>query len=155
MISMRHFIIDGNNLIGKIKTLHRIQKKAKQDSREKLALILSRYFKRKKVSVSLHFDGFLKEEIKIEGIRIYYSGKYTADERIKFEIEKIKNPKNITLITSDSNLAEYGRVCSCKVIKSEEFAAQLLSSNVSDEEEQIISQLNNNEEFKRIFGIKS
>lgn len=155
MILMRHFIIDGNNLIGKIKTLHRIQKKAKQDSREKLALILSRYFQQKKCFVSLHFDGFKKEEIKIGGIKIYYSGKHTADERVKLEIGKIKNPKNITLITSDLNLAEYGRVCSCKVIKSEDFAAQLFLSNIADEEEHIISQLNSSEEFKRLFGIKS
>lgn len=152
---MRHFIIDGNNLIGKIKFLHQIQKKAKQDSREKLALILSRYFQTKKISVSLHFDGFVKEEIKIRGIRIHYSGKFTADEKIKLEIEKNKNPKNITLITSDSNLAEFGRVCSCKVMKSEEFTKQLLSSDSNDEEENIIIHLGSNEEFKRLFGVKS
>ncbi len=152
---MRHFIIDGNNLIGKIKALHHLQKKAKQDSREKLALIISGYFQKKKVSVSLHFDGFTKEKINTGRIKIYYSGKYTADEKIKLEIETIKNPKNITLVTSDSNLAEFGRVCSCSVIKSEEFVRQLNSTNSDDEEENIISKLNSNEEFKKLFGVKS
>jgi hypothetical protein len=41
---MISFIIDGNNLIGKIKSLMDLQKKDKQASREKLVLILDRYF---------------------------------------------------------------------------------------------------------------
>ena len=41
---MRHYVIDGNNLIGKIGSLHKLQNKDKQGSREKLAFILERYF---------------------------------------------------------------------------------------------------------------
>jgi hypothetical protein len=57
------------------------------------------------------------------------------------------------LITSDSNLAEFGRVCSCQVIKSEAFSKQLLSSGF-DEEKTRIEELNNTEEFKKLFGVK-
>ena len=151
---MKHYIIDGNNLIGKIKTLNQIQKKNKQQSREKLALLLGSYFNNKKASINLHFDGFENDLIRVSGIKIIYSGNSTADEKIKSEIERSKNPKNNVLITSDSNLAEFGRVCSCQVIKSEDFANQLLSLKYADEEQTKIDSLYNNEEFKKLFGLK-
>lgn len=151
---MKHYIIDGNNLIGKIKYLNQIQKKNKQQSREKLAFLLSRYFSNRKVSVSLHFDGFENDAIKVSGIKIIYSGSLTADEKVKHEIEKSKNLKNNILITSDNNLAEFGRVCSCQVIKSEEFARQLLSLNSINEEQARIDTMNSAEEFKKLFGIE-
>jgi predicted RNA-binding protein with PIN domain len=150
---LKNYIIDGNNLIGKIKTLNQIHKKNKKQSAEKLAFLIARFFHMKNVSVSLHFDGFQADIIRVTGINIFYSGDVTADEKIKNEIGKSKNPKNIILITSDSNLAEFGRVCSCQVIKSEAFSKQLLSSGF-DEEKTRIEELNNTEEFKKLFGVK-
>ncbi|MDZ7624519.1 MAG: NYN domain-containing protein [Ignavibacteriaceae bacterium] len=152
---MKHYIIDGNNLIGKDKSLNQIQKKNKQHSREKLAFMLGRYFSKRKVSVNLHFDGFENDAIRVSGIKIIYSGSLTADEKIKREIERSKNPKNNILITSDSNLAQFGRVCSCQIIKSEEFAIQLLSSNSTNEEQAKIDAINSAEEFKKLFGVNA
>ena len=152
---MKHYVIDGNNLIGKVKSLNQIQKKNKQQSREKLAFLIARYFNKKKVSVNLHFDGFENVAIRIPAIKIIYSGSLTADEKIKSEIEGSKNPKNNILVTSDSNLAEFGRVCSCQVIKSEEFAKQLFMLNSTDEEQRKIEAINNTEEFKKLFGLKA
>ena len=151
---MKHYIIDGNNLIGKIKSINQIQKKNNQQSREKLAFLLGRYFNKRKASVNLHFDGFENEGIKVPGIKLIYSGSLTADDKIKSEIEKSNNPKNIILVTSDSNLAEFGRVCSCQLVKSEEFAKQLLTLNSVDEEQNKIDAINSTEEFKKLFGIK-
>lgn len=152
---MKHYIIDGNNLLGKERSLSQLQKKNKQQSREKLAFMLSRYFSRNKNSVNLHFDGFEREVIKVPSIKIIYSGNYSADDNIKREIEKSKNPRNIILITSDANLMEFGRVCSCKVIKCEEFARLLKQTN-TDKEEQYKSDSNVNVgEFKKLFGINS
>jgi predicted RNA-binding protein with PIN domain len=151
---LKHYIIDGNNLIGKIKSLHQLQKKNKRQSREKLAFLLGRYFNKKKASVNLHFDGFENDAIKVSGIKIYYSGSITADEKVKQEIQGSKNSKNIVLVTSDTNLAEFGRVCSCQVVKSEQFAMQLQSENSVDEEQLKINSINNTEDFKKLFGIK-
>jgi len=151
---VKHYIIDGNNLIGKIKSLNQIQKRNKQHSREKLAFLLGRHFEKGKASVNLHFDGFENDAIRVSGIKIIYSASLTADEKIKCEIEKSKNPKNNILVTSDNNLAEFGRVCSCDVIKSEEFAKQLLSSSSPNEEQAKIDAINSAEEFKKLFGIK-
>lgn len=150
---MKHYIIDGNNLIGKIKSLKQLHKKNKVRSTEQLAIILGRYFGNKNVKVSLHFDGFQSEPIKVSGLKIIYSEKTIADEKIKNEISKSKNPKNITLISSDGNIAEFGRVCSCQTIKSEEFANRLNSSDGIDEEKSRIDEMKNSNEFKRLFGV--
>jgi predicted RNA-binding protein with PIN domain len=150
---LKHYVLDGNNLIGKIKSLNQLHKKNKKQSAERLAFLIGRYFHMKKASVTLHFDGFQSDGIKVQGLKITYSGSTSADEKIKNEIGISKNPKNIILITSDSNLAQFGRVCSCQVIKSEEFSKQLLSSGI-DEEKLRIQELNNTEEFKKLFGVK-
>ncbi|MBE0551913.1 MAG: hypothetical protein IH619_06000, partial [Ignavibacterium sp.] len=54
---MLNYIIDGNNLMGKIPSLMGLQKKDKQASREKLVYMLDRYFIQKQANVSLHLDG--------------------------------------------------------------------------------------------------
>ncbi len=150
---MKHYIIDGNNLIGKIKSLNQLHKKNKKQSAEKLTFILGRYFSGRKATVSLHFDGHQSDGIKVTDFKVIFSGSVSADEKIKNEIGISKNPRNIILITSDSNLAQFGRVCSCQIIKSEEFSKQLLSSGI-DEEKLRIEELNNTEEFKKLFGVK-
>ncbi len=149
---MQKFIIDGNNLIGKIKELYRLQQKDKQAARERLAIIIERYFSRKKVKISLHFDGFQNTPIKISCAKIYYSDNKTADEKIKAEISASKNPRNLTLITSDNNLKEFARVCSASVISSDEFAAEIKKGKDRDEEEIRIKSINDVEEFKKIFN---
>jgi predicted RNA-binding protein with PIN domain len=151
---MRHYLIDGNNVIGKVSSLKKLQSKNKQTSREKLALIVERYFSKKNAKVSLHFDGHPKDVIKIQKGEIIYSRSVTADEMIKREIEKSKNPKNLIVITSDSNLKEFARKCSCTIISSEEFLKQYNSSSSIEEESKRIQELDNPDEFKKLFGVK-
>ena len=152
---MKQYIIDGNNLIGKIKSLMSIQKKDKQGAREKLVMLLDSYFHEKKAAVSLHLDGFAGESLGTSRLRIYYSGKKTADEKIKEQIGKSDSPRNIILVTSDSNLAQYAKVCSCEIRSSENFALNLSgNSSEIDEEKKRIAELNNPEEFKKLFGAK-
>ena len=151
---MKHYIIDGNNLIGKIRVLKSLHKKSKIKSAEKLAFIVGRFFTGKNAAVNLYFDGFQSEVIKVSGIKIIHSGNKTADEKIKSEIEKSSNPRNIILVTSDNNLAEFGRVCSCMVVPSESFSKTLLSSDKIDDEQIKIEEINNQANFKKIFGVE-
>lgn len=148
---MKHYIIDGNNLIGKIKSLRELQGKSGQASREKLAFMVDKHFLGKKVKVTLNFDGFMDLAINTSKLRIHYSEKRTADEVIKHQIEMEKNPRLITLISSDSNLAEFARVCRCEVMLSEDFARELTQENVDEEEEKKRSI--RNDEIKRLFGL--
>ncbi len=150
---MRQYIVDGNNLIGKLPSLKILQKKDKQGSREKLAFMIDNYFSHKNAKVSLHFDGHPKEPIRINNASIVYSNNVTADEMIKNQVDKSKNPRNIIVITSDNNLTEYARVCSSTVINCEDFAKDILHQKDGDEEKKRIEEMNNNEEFKKLFGI--
>lgn len=150
---MNHYIVDGNNLIGRMSDLRSLQQKDKQASREKLAVVLERYFIRKKAKVTLHFDGFANDPIKISRIKIAYSENRTADERIKNQIETSKNPKNLILISSDNNLQSFAKVCACSIIKSEDFVKQLYSSQDNNEEKERIASIDDPEEFKKLFGV--
>lgn len=150
---MKHYIIDGNNLIGKIKSLHKMQQSDKQRSREKLSFMIDNYFHEKKAKVTIHFDGFAKQPIKLTYANIIYSDNNSADSKIKKQIEMSNNRRIITVVTSDNNLREYARVCSASVLKSEEFAKKLLHKNVNDEEDRINQMKNNTEEFKKMFGV--
>lgn len=146
-----NYIIDGNNLIGKIKSVMDLQRKDKQASREKLVFMLDRYFAGKKNSVTLHLDGHPNGRINSAKMKIIYSENLTADEKIKKQIENAASRKKTVVITSDANLAEFARVCSCKVIPSNEFAKMITNMNKEDDEESRIRQMNN-EEFIKLFN---
>lgn len=150
---MLHYIIDGNNLIGKIDSLRRLQKNQKIEARHKIAIMLERYFANKKSKITLHFDGFINEEINVTSIKIVYSEKTTADSLIKQQIEKSKNPRRIILISSDIELQKFARACSCSVLSSNEFIQTLKNDSAQNEEDRRINELNNPEEFKNIFGV--
>ncbi|MCA2005457.1 MAG: NYN domain-containing protein [Ignavibacterium sp.] len=148
---MIHYIIDGNNLIGKIVSLKNLPDK--QSAREKLSLMLERFFAGKKLKVSLHFDGYENEPIRISGIKIKYSLNRSADEIIKEEIEKIKNQKSVFVVSSDLEILSYAKVCGCNVLKSEEFYHQMLIQDNKNKEDEKPSDFDT-DEFKKLFGIE-
>lgn len=148
----RHYIIDGNNLIGKIPELWKMQRKDKQSSREGLVYQLERVFYHKKIKVSLHFDGHQNSHIRATGIKIIYSENTNADNKIKDEISYSNNPKLITVISSDMNVLDFARVNSCTLIKSEVFAREMNKKVEEGDEERITKTIDNNE-MKRLFGI--
>jgi len=148
---MKHYIIDGNNLIGKINSLQKLQEKDKQHSREKLAFMIDNYFQEKKVKVTIHFDGFENLPIKLNSSKIVYSDNKSADEKIKKQIELTKNRKNLVVITSDNNIQEFARVCSSGIMKSEEFL-RMSERNEVDYEKNIIDKMKNDtEEWRQLF----
>ena len=149
---IRHYIIDGNNLIGKIKSIWELQKKDKQASREKLAFLLDRYFSKKKIKVTLHFDGFAGDAIKTYKVKIIYSDKKTADQKIKNQIDNLKNPKLAAVVSSDNNVKQYAKLNSCTIINSEDFAKEVLNDRNTNIEQDKINQIDN-EELKLLFGV--
>ena len=150
---MKHYIIDGNNLIGKISSFQKLQKKDKQRSREKLAFLIDNYFHNKNAKVTIHFDGYEQQPIKLVNCKINYSQNRTADEKIKQQIESSSNSKNLIVITSDNNLLEFARVCSCSVQKSENFTKQLQEKESDEEGEKIKKMSKDLDEFKKLFGV--
>ena len=150
---VKKYIIDGNNLIGKIPELWNLQNKDKQAARVKLVALLNGFFGTKNVQVSLHFDGFAAEAIPSGKIKIKYSDNQIADIKIKEEIDLSRNPKLLAVVSSDNSVYDYARVNSCTRIKSEEFAKQLKQKNKSNSKEEITKTISN-DEIKKIFGVE-
>lgn len=146
-----HYIIDGNNVIGKIPVLFNLQKKDKRRVRQQLVYLLQRYFSGKKINLSLYFDGHENIPLHFSKGKIIYSGNKTADHFIRDQIEHAKNRKNLILVSSDNELKNFGRACSCRVISSEDFGKQLTKENTLDEEKSRTEDINDIEEWKRIF----
>lgn len=149
---IKKYIIDGNNLIGKMDELWKLQKKEKQLSRLKLVYKLEAYFRNKNVQVSLHFDGFANESIPTNKIKITYSDNIPADQKIKKEIDNSKNPKLITVVSSDRSVMEYGKVNSCTVITSEDFSKNIEQTKRKFTKEEISKSISD-EEIKKMFGV--
>ena len=152
---MKSYLIDGNNLIGVIGSIKRIQSKDKQQAREKLIMLIEKYFNKRKGKVFLHFDGFQNNPLSLSKGKIIYSEKSKADKKIKEQIEITKNRRNLIVISSDHEIQNFARVCSCDVLSSEEFSKELTSGRSINEEENRIKEMNDIEEFKKLFGADS
>jgi predicted RNA-binding protein with PIN domain len=127
---MNQYIIDGNNLIGRITELKQLQKRDKQGSREKLVHLLNRYFAGKKVKLSLHFDGFPNFALAVSKGKIFYSEKNS----------------------SDHSLMNYGKVNSCTVISADDFYKEIQKSYEKNDEAEKIKQLEKEkDEFLKLF----
>lgn len=149
---MNHYIIDGNNLIGRIKSLQNIHKKDKQASREQLVNILNRYFSGKKLKLTLHFDGHPNLPLALAKGRIEYSMNQPSDNLIRKEMENSKNPRLISLVSSDHGLMNFGKVCGCNIISSDEFYKAIGKSSDNNDEESRIKQLSGEKgEFLKLF----
>lgn len=154
MTNVKTFLLDGNNLIGKIKKLFSLQQKDKQASREQLVFLLDKYFKRQKNKGVVYFDGFQSTIIASDYLKIKYSQKQTADDIIREDISNAANRKNLMVITSDSAVAGFAKACSAEVMKSEVFTKQALQPKTGEDETGIIDKLANQaDEFKKLFGV--
>ena len=149
---MKNYIIDGNNLIGKVKRLSELQMKDKQNAREQLVFLVQNFFSGKKIKLSLHFDGFENSRQSLSNGKIFYSESRTADEKIKDQISQSKNRRNIVVISSDNGIRDYARVCGCSLLTSEEFYKEIAAKNENNEEEKRIKEINNIDEFKKLFN---
>lgn len=146
---MRHYIIDGDNLIGKISKL----RSAPIVARQNLVKLLNNYFSSTSNNLTLFFDGYEKDFYALSKGRIEYSQNKTADFRIRKLIENTTNPKNLTVISSDNEVFNFAKVCSCESIKSEDFASILANhKSTKDDEQRIISAISINE-IKDMFGV--
>ena len=152
---MNKYIIDGNNLIGKISSLQFPQLKKNDAGRSGLVVILNGFFANKKIRVSLHFDGFPNLPILFTKGKIIYSEKRSSDDLIREEIDQSKNPRLITLISSDHSLIDYARVNSCSIIRAEDFAREIKRMQFKDEESIKVQQLERDKDtFMKLFNRK-
>lgn len=122
---MKTLIIDGNNLIHKADNLKKIFLKDKTESQRTLIEFLRGKLSEFK-NVIIVFDGYGNFKDK----NVFFSENKTADEVIKSKIGSIENTKLLTIVSSDNEIINFSRKCSCEIIKSEDFL-KLKSGTVS------------------------
>lgn len=150
---MRYYLIDGNNVIGKIPELKQLQKQDPQAVRQKITMKLSEFFRGRRDVITLFFDGFEAEPLARGFIKVRYSNSRTADELIRDDISESSNRSHLKVVSSDRGIIDFARACSCEVITADEFASQLSAASEKAEEEEIINAMKNNiDEFKKLYG---
>ncbi len=103
-----HYFIDGYNLL----FFHLKPDASLQKKREELIEILDEKFKLLKDDVTVVFDGFntlekTPQRQYFQSLKIVFTPKgQTADEYILEQLQHLKNPSHITVVTADKNLAQ-------------------------------------------------
>lgn len=156
---MHHFIIDGYNLIHAIPSLKKTLAHDASSARELLIHAVAQLTHRRKFRCTVVFDGSSSDNSTKQSphapIHVVYAFPQTADSKIKQMIEQSKNRSLLVIISSDREILNFARVCSCQTHTSQHFANLLSQSDESSVEKSDASlsqsQIN---EWLKIFGEK-
>src|SRR5690349_19371833 len=120
------FVVDGNNVMGQTPGWHRDKPRARRLLLEKLA----RFARVKKARITVVFDGGPDDGnpdgSAFHGVKIFYAKPGSdADNRIVSLVESSRDPRGLTVVTSDRNLGSRVRSVGCSVMRSGEFRRQV------------------------------
>lgn len=122
-----HYLIDGHNLIGKLPDI----KLSDPDDEIKLILRLQAWLKAApQRQVTVVFDGGtmggVSHRLSTRDITVVFAppGK-TADDLLIQRLQKLRNPRSFTLVSSDRRIVDAARVARIKFLRSEEFIDKL------------------------------
>lgn len=123
------YIVDGNNVMGQTPGWHRDKPKARRMLLKKLAA----FARSKKVRVTVVFDGapdrLAPEGSAFRGVKVLYAERGSdADHQIERLVEDSRNPRGLTVVTSDRHLAFVVRARGARVTRSGEFRKELESA---------------------------
>ncbi len=85
-------------------------------------------------------------------MKIHYSESKTADDEIRLQIDRTKNPKTLIIVSSDRRIYEYAKVNSAEYLKAEDFIQEMKKLNKKSEEEERIKSIDD-EAIKKLFGV--
>ena len=120
------YLIDGYNVIYKIPEIKILMETDLQSARERFVMLLTNYFSNKRTEVIVVFDGLsdiadfnvhTNPKVKV----LFSRQNQKADILIKSITDERSNKSLITIISSDHEVYQYGKVSRCNVMKSEEF----------------------------------
>ncbi|MDD8018168.1 MAG: NYN domain-containing protein [Bacteroidota bacterium] len=135
---MQHFIIDGYNLIHAIPSLKHLLAHDAHQAREQLIHHVSMLTHKRKFRCTIVFDGAQPKDAPRSSshapIHVVYSFPHNADLKIKEMIEQSKNRSLLVIISSDHEIQNFARVCSCTVHTSKHFAHLLFEEETAGEE---------------------
>jgi predicted RNA-binding protein with PIN domain len=116
------YLIDGNNLLGTVKSLDLNAPGA----RESLTTLLSRYRSAKGNAITVVYDGpppaGMRDDIHMGKLRVIYAGpKSDADSVIKRIVREAKNPKSYIVVSTDKQVFSYCKWAGAEAIKCDIF----------------------------------
>jgi predicted RNA-binding protein with PIN domain len=135
-----HYIIDGYNLIHAVPSLKQLLQHDGYQARERLIAAVSRLTFKKKFRCTIVFDGAKPIDIQAPSshapIHIVFSSPVSADAKIRDMITASKNRTQLVIISSDHEILNYAKVCSCATHTSKYFAVLLFEESDSGEEKE-------------------
>jgi predicted RNA-binding protein with PIN domain len=125
-----HYIIDGYNYIMRFSPIDFSQEHALWDAREKLVHQMVAYLGQKKIRITIVFDGQdvkgISRKPRPAGISVRFSrAPEKADPLIIKMVSESKSPANITVVTSDKQLANICKAYGCLDMSVEAFASKM------------------------------
>ncbi|MEW5798917.1 MAG: NYN domain-containing protein [Bacteroidota bacterium] len=156
---MQHFIIDGYNVVHTIPSLKKTLAHDADTARELFIQSVAQLTHRRKFRCTIVFDGSPPANSSKQSphapVHVMYSFPHSADAKIKQIIEQSKNRSSLVIISSDREILNFARVCSCQTHTSKHFANLLSESDDALPEKTDTplspSQIN---EWLKIFGEK-
>jgi predicted RNA-binding protein with PIN domain len=126
-------LIDGHNLIGRLPDLHLDD----PDDEVKLVARLRAYCARTGKRVAVVFDrglpGGRSRELSGGGVEVVFaSAGHTADGILRERIRRARDPRGLTVVTSDRQIIAAVQARGARVMRSEEFAPQLSMPHTVD-----------------------
>jgi predicted RNA-binding protein with PIN domain len=150
-------LIDGHNLIGQGQLPD--LRLDDPDDEARLVIRLRSYCARTGKRVTVVFDhglpGGRSWELSGGGVDVVFApAGRTADGILRERIRRARDPRGLTVVTSDRQVIAAARVCGVRVVRSEEFAAQLNVSRTVEAEPDVYLSAEEIEEWLKVFGEK-
>ncbi len=154
-------IIDGYNVIFKISELgYTTEKSDIEVLRNKFLNILEQYKEKRKHKLIVVFDGKghgNSMATGTAGIDVVFSSEgLEADDEIKRMVRNSKNPKHITVITSDRDIEQHVKKYGCKVVDALDFyndiKKKLSGSQVSRNDKRLFADGGDDEPMSKYNG---
>jgi len=152
-----HYIIDGYNLIHAIPSLKKTLAHNGETARELLIHSVAQLTHRKKFRCSIVFDGVVPQNTSKQSshapVHVIFSSPLSADAKIKHMIEHSKNRTLLVVISSDREIVNFAKVCTCQTHTSNFFASLLSEVNeiVTEKSDTPLSK-SQIDEWLKIFG---
>jgi predicted RNA-binding protein with PIN domain len=151
---MRHYILDGHNILLKKNVLKSRVPGDPAQVFNQLILRCQRFVSGKSKKCTVFFDGAPPGDI-IKGIKqvqVTFSYNQTADSMIKSLIERSKNPRNLIIVSDDTEIQRFARVYSCEIQSVKRFLTDILQPSGSDYPEKPTTDDLSIEEWLRLFN---
>jgi hypothetical protein len=146
------FLIDGHNLIGRLPDLRLDD----PDDEAKLAARLRTYSARTGRRITVVFDqglpGGCSRELSGGGVEVVFAASgHTADGILCERIRRARDPRGLTVVTSDREVIAAAQARGARVMRSEEFAAQLGTPRSASVEQDVHLSEEEVEEWLKVF----